>query len=287
MRKTAGFAPNHSVQGFARYHAALGFAPILIVVVIAVVAVIGLVFVQNRDEDEDDDRYSNSLLQSGDFQRNEDGLTDESIPLEGCVSNPNPVFSAHITDLSKIKFINPPGNIDQDEREPKKLGTVTHAFLVATSKVPVYAPTDSVLAHGAYYVEEDMNQYALLFEVSCDVYYIFDHILEAEDKIREVFPETPENDIFYKPTLKQVEFKAGELIGYTTGTRNARTWDIGVHNRSKTNYLSGETQFKVTTRDLFADCPFDYFPPEMRAEYYSLFGSTNEIDPYPTTFCKN
>ena len=155
-------------------------------------------------------------------------------------------------------------------------------------KAPVYAPTDAQLYAGAYYVEENKPQYFLLFEVTSDVFFNFDHIEEPVAKIVAAFPVTPKSDTHTDNINPTIQFAAGELIGYTTGTNQGRTWDFGVYDWSKPNYLNQGTPEGIqplSGRDFFADCPYDYFIPALKAQYRFLFGSLTN-DPYSTDFCK-
>lgn len=208
-----------------------------------------------------------------------------SPPSTSCLSNPRPVFTANITDLSKTKMIVPPGGVfkNMDGTEVIK----THSFLVADGRVPVYAPTDSKLFMGVKVVEEGYEQYSLFFEVSCEVYYITDHIFEPVPKLAEPFSGPLAKDTSdMKPLSKLVSVKAGELIGYTDGDKGTIHWDFGVYNRQKKNHLVGDTGYELAGRDFIADCPYDYFIPELKAKYYSIFGNFLSGQPVPRDFCK-
>ena len=109
-------------------------------------------------------------------------------PKLGCEKNPAPIFTTHITDLEKIDYIVPPGNV---ERYPDGKVLKTHSYMKGPNKVEIRAPIDSTLFQGVYVLEGDIGQYALFFEVSCEVFYLFDHVVDPPEKIAKVFPETP------------------------------------------------------------------------------------------------
>lgn len=207
----------------------------------------------------------------------------EKGPSSDCVSNSSPIFTNHITDLSKVEFIQPPGGSETWEGEPI---LKTHSYVVVKEEVPVYAPVDSELYEGVFYEEEGMTQYSLFFNVGCEVFYIFDHIQEPVEKIKQAFTEPPRKDSRTRLLKTPIVFKAGELIGYSTGTRSARHWDFGVYNKKHTNFLKDSDFPNLSERDLQATCPYDYFPEEKRLAYYALFGTIRTDQSVPTTFCK-
>lgn len=199
----------------------------------------------------------------------------------GCKSDPNFKFLSDITDLEEVSFIVPPGGFEEWEG-----GTIlkTHSYIVVSEKVPVYAPTDSILYEGSFYIEEGMNQYSLFFQISCEYFYIFDHIQEPVEKIVEVFPNTPTYDSRTITTSSNVEFRAGELVGYSTGTKYAHHWDFGLYRYEQENFLSDSSIQNLSDRDRRAVCPFDYF--NEKEKYYSIFGNLKMDEPVPDMFCK-
>jgi len=202
-----------------------------------------------------------------------------------CISNPDPVFTHGITDLSKIKFITPPGSLEQYGNE---VALKSHSYVFIDGRVPVYAPVDSALYQGSYYEEEGENQYSLFFDVSCEVFYLFDHIWEPVDKLRVVLPSEPSTDTRTTEVRNPVEVKAGELIGYTTGTVYSHHFDFGVYNRDRKNDLSKITVegLKLFDREYQGLCPYDVFPEEKKEVYYSKFENVKTNEPIPTVFCK-
>jgi len=186
----------------------------------------------------------------------------------GCQQNPNPVFTADITDLSKVKHIVPPVTVQQS-------GVKTHSYLFTDTRVPVYAPADAIFIEGAFYEEEGVGQYWLMFQTSCEVFFMFDHIKEPIDSIKANFPETPAKDSRTKRVSNPVKFKAGELIGYTTGTSHG-VWDFGVYNTTKQNPFSDlEPDYKDSLRIANAVCPYEYFFSDKKKIYFGLFQNTD------------
>ena len=115
---------------------------------------------------------------------------------------------------SRVFLATEPGNIESWEG-----GSIlkSHSYLKGEEVSPIYAPIDSTLYQGAYILEQGISQYALFFEISCEMYYIFDHIVDVRDDIKETFPDTPTIKTNTISAKKRIEFKAGDLIGYSIG----------------------------------------------------------------------
>jgi len=190
-------------------------------------------------------------------------------PERTCASNANPVFTSDITDVWRISQITPPGNISSDG------GVTSHSYIdIADEKqVPVYAPVDMRLGNGAFYIENGLLGYILWFQVSCEVTIKLDHIAEPVDAIKIAFPSVPQSgtsDNILNEDGNAV-FKAGDLIGHTSGTSQAHNWDFGVYNTSifpnpVTNGIAN-----LDDLDKGADCGYDYFSSELRQAYRDLF----------------
>ena len=198
-----------------------------------------------------------------------------------CISNPNPVFTADITDLTKISRITPPGSVNPGD------GFVTahsYIWIEGSGVVPIYAPVDMTLGMGGLYTESgNPAQYILFFGVSCEVSIKLDHIDNPIEQIKNVLPKTPKtNDSRTDDVSSVIGFKAGDLLGYTGGTGEEHNWDFGVYNETKPNFLLDGEQYEDGT----ADCPYDYFTEDKKTVYYNLFVSGKGYGPPPTTFCK-
>jgi hypothetical protein len=198
-------------------------------------------------------------------------------PNFGCTSNPRPVFTHDITPTNAIFRITPPGSSSHG------VGTITtHSYIwTEGARVPIYAPIDLTFVSGSFSSDRagDRPDYGLDFTISCEASMKLGHILEPVTKIREQFSSTPKigdsrrNISDFTPA----SFQAGELIGYTTGTVQAKNWDFGVYNTSRDPGLTGD----------HAVCPYDLYPEPKRSEYRSRYGGGMLRDPSaPTTYCK-
>lgn len=197
----------------------------------------------------------------------------------GCVSNPNPTFTHHPTDISKITAVTPPPSLIQGHLK-------AHGYLHTTGRVPVYAPADSRLLNGVFYTEEGGRpggEYSLDFQVSCEIGYRFDHISEPNPEIIAALGMNEPAPTSHTQRLNPpIEYKAGDLIGYTEGTVYG-VWDFGVYNSNVRNQFADNPEWNTSQIYITAVCPFDYFSDEMRAVYESHYTFFEE-DPFEE-FC--
>lgn len=198
-----------------------------------------------------------------------------------CESNINPVFSHHLTDVSKINNIVIPPNIIAGDLK-------THSYMETDhARVPIYAPTAMTLMAGSYYVS---GPYRLDFRVSCEVTVRFAHITEPIEAIRSVFPSTPApmGDSRDQSIKNKISFNAGDLIGYTTGTDTAGNWDFGVYNSSVRNKYADDARFDFSRIYTTAVCPYDYFSAELKSSYRKKYNAriNSGAKPDGESFCK-
>lgn len=190
-----------------------------------------------------------------------------------CSPDSNPQFDGEFTDLSKINAINPIGGTQG--------GSPGRSYIEVKkgTEAPIYNPTDAVLESIIYARRggpDTPGEYGLLFRV-CDVTYLFDHIDKVSDKIKELSPKEPANTSRTDGgNLLNVLIKKGELLGYTDGTPQARTFDFLLMNRSKpaTHINPARWQWEQA---VYAQCPYDYFTLELKDKYYQKIGEASEI----------
>ncbi len=180
----------------------------------------------------------------------------------GCISNASPVFIRHITDFDKISFIQTPPMLVSGQLK-------THSYIeTQKQRVPVYAPVDMVLVTGAHYVG---GPYGFVFEVSCEISMRYGHITEPINEIKEVFPSVPSTDSRNQEIAHRINFKAGDLLGYTMGTTQAGNWDFGVYDSTTKNKYAASTVWNYSTTYTTAVCPYDYFNSELKSQYTKKF----------------
>jgi NAD(P)-dependent dehydrogenase (short-subunit alcohol dehydrogenase family) len=67
-----------------------------------------------------------------------------------------------------------------------------------------------------------------------DSWYLINHITEPIEKIKNAFPSTPQTDTRDSPRVNpSIQIKAGDLLGYTTGTPLAHNFDFGGYAGTK------------------------------------------------------
>ena len=185
-------------------------------------------------------------------------------PVPQACSTADPVLVADITDFSKIKKITAPGS-------PSSEGPKGHSFIwTEHQKVPVYAPADMVLDSGSYSKDtaESPAQYLLFFEVKNSCYFKikFDHIDEPIDSVKQNFPAVPAvGDSRTSVVANKVEFRAGDLVAYTSGTSQAGNWDFGLYNTAQKGALADSYSMHA-----YSVCWVDYYSSEKQVQYRNL-----------------
>ena len=194
-----------------------------------------------------------------------------------CVSNPSPQFTAYITDLAMVDHIIPPMVISGNRFKSRSHIGNSRDQNNQVYEVPIYAPADSRLTSIGYFSYSvhneqgelvDVFEYGLEFEVSCEVHYEFGHVTRLAGSTLAVAPTAPVDNLRLDPPLS---VKAGDLIAYTTGTVQGNNWDFVFNNSSKSNQFTNQERYERDLRHLLtSDCPYDYYPEELKNEYYSL-----------------
>ncbi|MDA1226674.1 MAG: hypothetical protein O3A33_01760 [Chloroflexi bacterium] len=204
-----------------------------------------------------------------------------------CKSDPSPVLTSHITDLNTISNILPPSVISGNWYKNRSYLNIDAEYGTLAPSVPVYAPADSELIGITYYLQpmpdingdwQDVPQYELRLSISCEVTYGFDHLSELATGVSEYAPEVPANTTRDAEKQVSISVKACDLMGYTTGTIVAHSWDFIFNNTTVQNSFANQERYEKTGDLrvlLYAECPYDYFEGDMGDEYRALFGGSN------------
>ncbi|HJM89683.1 MAG TPA: hypothetical protein QF624_08660 [Dehalococcoidia bacterium] len=203
----------------------------------------------------------------------------------GCVSNPQPVLTQHYTDLTQIDFINPTIVTSGNWLKNRQYHKIVTDSANDAPEVPLYAPVDSVAIGITHYLAQmvafdgtasELPQLEVRFEVSCEVSYWFDHVSRLVEPFASLASPEPARDTRGAMVPIRLEVKAGDLIGYTSGTAPARVWDFVIVNSTVTVQFANQARY-VGTGDLqtilHSVCPVDYLAPELRAAYTALYGA--------------
>ncbi len=194
-----------------------------------------------------------------------------------CISNPAPQFTTSFIDITKIQQLTPIGGI--------MVGSQSRSYIFTKQKqrVPIYAPANSTVTGIVYAYRGDPAQgaraeYRVDLEVSCEVHYWFDHLTDISDRLKEYAPTKAAYNT-HNNNIKPIPIKEGELIGYTQGG------DFVVFNSAKIVPHINPKRW-TSEHNLYADCPYDYFIPELKKQYYNLFASASGYIPQEKT-CRN
>lgn len=181
-------------------------------------------------------------------------------------------FTAVPTDLSLVRSIVPPGSPSGGTIAGHSYIHGKNAVPGESMRVPVYAVADSTLTNMAYYISNDsrFNFYFLSFGVSCEISYMYDHIVEVVPKIAAVAPTTASVSSATDGVRSTVTFKAGELIGYV----GEGTWDFGASDTTHINQFANQQRYVELSNGqaLYQICPYDYFSDPLKSQMYALFG---------------
>lgn len=196
-------------------------------------------------------------------------------------------FEAEFTDLEKINAINPIGGIGGGSPGRSYIG------VKKGMETSVYSPTDAVLENIIFakrpkdpihsLTDMGKGEYGLYIRLSCDVTVLFDHIDRVSDKILAVAPKEPSESSRVENPPVNLKIKKGELLGYTDGTPQARTFDFLIIDRAKPTTHINPKRWEWE-QAVYAQCPYDFFVPELKEKYYAKIGESTEVSRGPTFY---
>lgn len=198
---------------------------------------------------------------------------------EDCISNSKPVFTHPFTDIAKISEISRFGN--SAFINP---GSQVRNYVVVEEgeSTPVYATIDMKIKR-IHYSDKNYSQffgrefirpeYRINFQISCEVEMAYDHIVSLADKFKVYAPQVSspgKNDGVEVSILVQ----AGEVIGYTSGGFPGKAFDFIFLNKARVHPHLNPSRW-TSDHSRYMDCPFDYFPDELRGQYIALIPEVN------------
>ena len=151
-----------------------------------------------------------------------------------CSSDPNPLFTHSYTDLDELEFISPTIVVSGNWLKNRQYHKVVTDADNQAPLVPVYASTDATAVGITHYLgtmqpwEGDpfqIPQFDVRFEVSCEVAFWFDHLSVLVEPFAALAAPDPVLDTRDAQVAIRVDVNAGDLIGYTSGTEPAHTWE--------------------------------------------------------------
>lgn len=211
-------------------------------------------------------------------------------------SEPAPVFTHHLTDLSKHSVIHPMGAawggyIHDNGHTYLQIGPES-----LETPVPVYAPVDMRIERVLHEAGVGGHtDWAMTYRVSCEVWIIITHVTDPVESIRGLWigpPASSSAHVRFLPESKWLEFSAGDLLGYTTGTAEASNWDFGVYHTDHYNqFINPDRHYHPVGRFEFSRvlnsvCPYPFFRSDLRVQYEAMYGSILTGRPEPDAHCR-
>ena len=178
-------------------------------------------------------------------------------------SNPNPVFTHLLTDFENLGMIYPMGETTGDN-------FTGHTFLhdaPSKDKIPIYAPIDM----GLVQIIDQGVDWSMQFRVSREIDMEFGHITDPNEEFKQ-YATTEHISLWDCDDEVLLEVQAGDLLGMTSGTQQAHNFDWGVYNSTRFLDHINPERYRKVEKWLNATCPYDYYPPDIRDQYYALFG---------------
>ncbi len=200
------------------------------------------------------------------------------------------VLTHPIFNPKEIDWVSPLGESNGGYIEVQPLGGMTVNIkkeVAQKGPIEVYAPTDMQLVAYAHTIMESEPEpdWSLYFKINEDVSLILHHIKNVNPKITDVVGNTPKRNDSRTTDIRwpqEIKFKAGEVIGTTTGTSQAKNWNIYFHDKRIKNQFINQKRYEgsgfgkdVGNRLLSASCIFDYYQDEkLKNDFYALLGTT-------------
>lgn len=251
---------------------------IAIIVILLIGGLIGYVVLTKKDKNTSIDR-SNEPQQTGGavLEQGSSGCTPDPIVVEA--KDP---FTKAPFDVSQVKVITP----GKETNDPRFVYVWVNTS--KSDRVNISAPADGklyMIRHKVFEIDgKKGNDYDMFFAVDCKTVFRFNHITNPRDDIKATYPagDLPSGDYAnggldiaerVKPT-KAIEVKAGESLGYTTGTPIARNFDyaIGISTSREGDKMSV--------------CPLTVFKDPLKTQLTNLLGSKAAGAPVPGYGCQ-
>ena len=232
--------------------------------------IFGVIFISGCADEKIDTVVEEDIAEEEKFEEPEEPYVPEQRgeeEQEEIQEQPSPVFTHHITDLSKISEVVLPGSVSVDT-------FAEHSYLhikESVDRVPIYAPIDSELTEIGF---SGPSIYFLVFRINDEITYYLDGIVEENDEIKAANPfSQPNEGSQTEDPIFPVFVEGGELLGYTNRDAGVRVWDFGVVNKSNRNIVANAERHEDQHgpyRYLTGVCPYDFYPEDMKKEYLSL-----------------
>lgn len=201
-------------------------------------------------------------------------------------SNTPVIFTHPIFKNKDIDWVSPLGESNGGYIEVQPLAGMTVNIkkdVAQKGPIEVYAPIDMELVAYSYTLmePEPTPDWSLHFKINEDLELVLHHIKNAGQKIVEVAGNNPKKNDSRTTEIRkpqQIKFKAGEVIGTTTGTSLAKNWNIYLYDKRVKNQFANQKRYEsnhIGQRLMNAACIFDYYEdPKIKESFYNLLGTT-------------
>jgi hypothetical protein len=154
--------------------------------------------------------------------------------------------------------------------------------------VPVFAPVEAWLrtvnVYQNYVAGKQVLEYEFIFEATCEVRYRLGHLGPLSERIEALGPF----QLGYNRVETPLHVDGGELVSYWSGVNPGGNMDLGVFNTTVEQVLANPSRASDGYHDQqrYEDCPLDYFPDELRSQYYSMLSEEDTRERVNTTTCR-
>ena len=212
----------------------------------------------------------------------EENLPENKFPseennIQNCV---NPVFTEYFVEPKYVQKVGQVGVVHGSglyivERSYVSIKNEFHG-----QKIPVYAPVEMTIRSGSHYhnpalqINTALPDYALWFDAGCGVEVNLAHLKEVVEPIAVQLGEV-KNDS-RSSQLRPIHFQAGDLIGYFIYNEgDVAGFDFIVRDKKVINQFINQERYSGNRAGNLINgvCPYDYYEPEKKQEYYNLLGS--------------
>ncbi len=208
----------------------------------------------------------------------------------GCDADAGPALTHLYTDLDQIAHLQPSIVTSGNWLKNRQYHAVVTDAAGDAPEVPIYAPADAVATGITHYLglmhpwqgePFELAQLEIRFQAACGLSFGFDHVSRFVEPFASLVPD-PVRDTRDAELPIRVEVQAGDLIGYSSGTVPAHTWDFVLSDASRTLRFANQRRYEESGDLrvlLHAACPLDYLAPELRARWQAALGSWQGVDP--------
>ena len=209
---------------------------------------------------------------------NEQSYAVENPPVNTMENCDHPLFTAYLVDPSYVQKVGQVGVVHGSGLYIVERSYISIKNEFRGEKIPIYAPVNMSLRSGSHYQNPAatgtaLPDYALWFDVGCDVEVNLAHLKEVVEPIAAQLQEVKSDS--RSSQLSPIPFQAGDLIGYFISNEgDVAGFDFIVRDKKVVNvFINPERYSGYRASNLINGvCPYDYFDPVKKQEYYTLLG---------------